>query len=176
MSSVNNAVNNVVNNVIKEVKGKKRVISEEEKEIRSHIRAIPDEVFNVLKSYILPDPYDGTDVSKFTEQEKQDEIQATKLHREWKRARSRVAAARALEDAAERAQSEWYLYVERRNTIGEKAALDKAASHKIAYDTANAARVKVDRNEDAFIASKDKHRQRNMARCRVKCENSKMIR
>jgi hypothetical protein len=165
-----------VNNVIKEDKvSLKRVISEEEKEIRSRIRAIPDEVFNVLKSYVL-DPYDGTDVSKFTEQEKEDEIQATKLHREWKRARSRVAAARALEDAAERAQSEWYLYVERRNTIGEKAALDKAASHKIAYDNANAARVKVDRNEDAFIASKDKHRQRSMARCRVKCENSKMIR
>lgn len=170
------SVNNVVNNVIKEDKvSPKRVIGEEEKDIRSRIKSLPDEVFGYLKNYIL-DPYDGTDVSKFTEQEKEDEIQAAKLHRAWKRARDDVEAARAREDAVERAQSEFYLYIERRNTIGEQAARDKAAIHKAAYDKSvldNTNRNKVDKK---FIASEHKHRQRSMARSKVKHENSKIIR
>ena len=169
MSSFNNVVE-------KEDKvSQKRIIGEEENDIRSRIKSLPDEVFSYLKNYIL-DPYDGTDVSKFTEQEKEDEIQAAKLHRAWKRARDDVEAARAREDAAERAQSEFYLYIERRNTIGEQAARDKAAIHKAAYDKAtldNTNRNKVDKK---FIASDHKHRQRSMARAKVKHENSKIIR
>jgi hypothetical protein len=164
------------NNVEKEeVKAVKRIISEEEKEIRSLVRSLPDEIFAVLKNYIL-DPYDGTDVSGFTEQEKDDEIQAAKLHREWKRARDDAEAARERENAAERAQSEWYLYVERRNTIGKQAALDKAAIHKIAYDNA-VHNMAIRNKEDAkMFETEHKLRQRSMARCRVKSENSKMIR